>query len=59
MKMDFQFKHEGNYEGKQSNGTRNMRNINFVPEDIQGILSSHKISEKCNERNVFYLKSCT
>ena len=36
-----------------------MKNINFVPEDIQGILSSHKISEKYNERDVFYIKSCT
>ena len=56
--MDFRFKHY-NYEGKQSNGTRNMKNINFVPEDIQGILSSHKISEKYNERDVLYIKSCT
>ena len=39
--------------------TRNMKNINFVPEDIQGILSSHKISEKYNEHDVFYIKSCT
>ena len=31
-----------------------MKNINFVPEDIQGILSSHKISEKDNEQDVFY-----
>ena len=30
-----------------------MKNTNFVPEDIQGILSSHKISEKYNERDVF------
>ena len=30
-----------------------------IPEDIQGILSSHKISEKCNDRDVFYIKSCT
>ena len=35
-----------------------MKNTNFVPEDIQGILSSHKISEKYNERDVFYIKSC-
>ena len=34
-----------------------MKNINFVPEDIQRILSSHKISEKYNEREVFYTKS--
>ena len=56
--MDFRFKRY-NYEGKQSNGTRNMKKINFVPEDIQGILSSHKISDKCNERDVFNIKSCT
>ena len=30
-----------------------MKNINFVPEDKQRILSSHKISEKYNEREVF------
>ena len=57
--MDYRFKHY-NYEGKQkSNGTRNMKNINFVPEDIQVILSSHNVSEKCNERDVFFIKSCT
>ena len=49
--MDFRFKHY-NSEGKQIHGTRNMKNINFVPENIQGILSSHKILEKCNERHV-------
>ena len=43
-KNGLRFKHY-NYEGKQSNGTRNMKNINFVPEDIQGILSSPKTSE--------------
>ena len=37
-----------------------MKNINFVPEDIQRILLSHKISENYNEREVFYyIKSCT
>ena len=54
--MDFK---QYNYEGKQSNDTRNMKNINFVPEDIKGIPSSHNISEKHNERVVFYIKSCT
>ena len=48
------FKHY-NYEEKQSNDTRNMKNINFVPEDIEGIPSSHKISEKHNERDVLYI----
>ena len=38
IKMDFRFEHY-NYEEKQSNGTRNMKNIHFA-EDIQGILSS-------------------
>ena len=34
-----------------------MKNINFVPWDIQGILSSHKISEKYIERgSVLYKK---
>ena len=27
---------------KKRNGTRNMKNINFVPRDVQRILSSHK-----------------
>ena len=37
-----------------------MKNINFVREDIQGILSSHKIYEKYEKkRDVFYIKSCT
>ena len=44
------------YEGKQSNDTRNMKNINFVPEDIQ---SNSIICEKHNEREVFYIKRCT
>ena len=35
------------------NDTRNMKNINFILKDLQIILSSHKISEKCNEQ-VFY-----
>ena len=36
-----------------------MKNINFVREDIQGILSSHKIYEKYKKRDVFYIKNCT
>ena len=36
-----------------------MENINFVPEVIQGILLSYKISEKYIEQDVFYIKSCT
>ena len=32
-----------------------MKNVNFVvPKDVQRILSSHKISEKFNEQEVFY-----
>ena len=38
------------FEGKQSDGTRNMTNINFALKEFQGILSSHKISEKYNEK---------
>ena len=34
-----------------------MKNINFLPEDIQKILSSHKICGKYNEREVFYKKA--
>ena len=37
--MELRFYHE-NYERKQSNDSRNMKNINFVPEDNQRILSS-------------------
>ena len=36
--MAFLFDHKS-YEGNQSNDTRNMKNINFVPEDIKVILS--------------------
>ena len=34
-----------------------IRKISILYQDIQGILLSHKISEKCNERDVFYIKS--
>ena len=33
--------------------------INFVPKDVQIILSLHKVSEKYNEQEVFYKKSCS
>ena len=33
-----------------------MKNINFVPKDIQRIPSSDKISEKYNEQKVFFKK---
>ena len=35
-----------------------MKNVNFVSKDIQRILSSHKISGKYNEQEVFYKKIC-
>ena len=31
-----------------------MKNVNFIPKDVQRILPSHKISEKYNEQEVFY-----
>ena len=33
-----------------------MKNINFVPKDVQRILSSDKILEKYNEQKVFFWK---
>ena len=33
-----------------------MKNVNFVPKDVKRILSSHKISEKYKEQEVFYRK---
>ena len=51
--MVFLFLHKS-YEGKQSNGTRNVKNIDFVLEDIQSnsikFILSNKISENHNER---------
>ena len=32
--------------GNESNGTRNMKNVNYVPKEVQKILSSHKMSKK-------------
>ena len=40
---------------KQGSSTRNMKNVNFAPKDVHRILSSHKISEKYNERKVFHI----
>ena len=34
-----------------------MKNVNFVPKDIQRILSSHKISKRYNEQKVFHKKA--
>ena len=36
--------------GNQCNGTRNMKKVNFLPKNVQNILSSHKITEKYNEQ---------
>ena len=44
---------DSRYEEKQSNSTRNMKHVNFVPKDVQRILSSHK---KYNEQKVFHKK---
>ena len=43
------------HEGNQSNGTRNLINVNLVPKDVQKILSLHQISQKYKEQwGVFY-----
>ena len=43
--------------GNQSKNKRNMKNVNFVPKDVQRILSSHKIPQKYNEQwGVLYKK---
>ena len=34
-----------------------MKNVNFVPKDVQRILSSHKILEKYNGQKVFHKKA--
>ena len=34
-----------------------MKNINFVPKDVQTILSSDEVSEKYNEQKVFFKKN--
>ena len=34
-----------------------MKNVTFVPKDVQRILSSHKISENYNEHKVSYKKT--
>ena len=38
------------YEEKQSNGTRNMENINSITKGVHRILSLHKISEMYNKQ---------
>ena len=44
------------YEGKQSNITKNMNNIDVVPKDVQRIILSHKILWKYNKQDVSYKK---
>ena len=46
---------DSRYEGKQSNSTRNMKHVNFVPKDVQRILSSRKsiMNRKCSTRQLF------
>ena len=34
----------------KSNNTRNLKNINLVPKDVQKILSSHKIPQKYKQQ---------
>ena len=34
-----------------------MKNVNFVPKDVQRILSSHTISDKYNEQKLFHKKA--
>ena len=41
-------------KGKQSNDTRNIKNVNFVPKVVQRLLSSQKISEKQWTRGVLW-----
>ena len=36
-----------------------MKNIYFVPKDVQRMIASHKISEKYNEQKVFHKKNCS
>ena len=38
------------HEGNQSNGTRNLENVNLVPKGVQKIQSLHKISQKYKEQ---------
>ena len=40
---------------ENSNGTRNIKHVNFVPKDVQRILTSHKsiMNRKCSTRRLF------
>ena len=46
---------DSRYEEKQSNSTRSMKNVNFVPKDVQTILSSRKsiMNSMCCTRKLF------
>ena len=46
---------DSRYEEKQSNSTRSMKNVNFVPKDVQTFLSSRKsiMNSKCCTRKLF------
>ena len=35
---------------EESSGTRNVKNVTFVPKNVHKIPSSHKISRKYNEQ---------
>ena len=46
--------------GNQSNGTRNMKNVNFVPKDVKKIYHQKKNFRKSIiNREVSYKKSCS
>ena len=46
---------DSRYEGKLSNSTRNIKHVNFVPKDVQRILSSRTsiMNRKCSARKLF------
>ena len=54
-KSKYEITMDSRYEGKQSNSTRNMKHVNFVPKDVQRILSSRKsiLNRKCCTRKLF------
>ena len=52
--MDSQFLYY-RYEEKQSNGTRNMKNVSFVPKGVQGIYHHIKFWKSIMSRLCFFL----
>ena len=46
------------HEEYQINGTRNMKNVNFVHKDAQQIISSHKISKKYRPLPMIFPLTC-